>query len=499
MISSAMLKAEKLRRYYAKDPVLYIEQQLQQQLWSKTAEIARAVASKQKVLVTASHSVGKTHLAGALVNWHYDVFDPGITLTTAPTALQVEDLLWKEVRVQRGRRRLTGATGLLPKSPRMESSPDHFAVGFTASKPDAFQGRHEVRLFQVYEECVGIDTAFWDASEGMMTGPDTRWLAICNPTDTSSRAYQEATSGEWHVITVSAMDHPNIALELAGKPPLFPGAVRLGWLMQRIERWCESIDVLDKRAQDFEFPPSSGIWYRPGPLFEGRVMGRWPSQGATSVWTEARWNAALEWQPLPKRGLEIGVDVARFGDDNTEFVVRRGACVLHHEWHNGWGTEQTIGRIKQLAKMFCEPGEDPRLVPVKIDDDGVGGGVVDGAGGYNFIGIGAGTVAVEEEEYPNRRSELWFAVADRADRGGLDLSRLPDESIRQLRTQAFAPRWKVDAQGRRVVEPKDDMKKRLGRSPDGMDALNLAFAVEKPKTFRAAAGGKRAGAGYKPR
>jgi hypothetical protein len=39
----------------------------------------------------------------------------------------------------------------------------------------------------------------------------------------------------------------------------------------------------------------------------------------------------------------------------------------------------------------------------------------------------------------------------------------------------MAPTWKLDAEGRRVVEPKDKIKERLGRSPDGLDALNLAY------------------------
>lgn len=499
MHDSRLLKAEKLRRLYAADPVLYIEQELGAKLWHKTEEIARALVKYGRVLVQASHSIGKTHLGGALVNWHYDVHDPSITLTTAPTKLQVEDLLWKEVRVQRGRRRHHGSSGLLPKSPRMESSPDHFAVGFTASKPDAFQGRHETRLLQIYDEATGVDSDFWDASEGMMTGPGCMWLAILNPTDTSSRAYIEAMSGAWHVITVSAMDHPNISAELRGEAPPFPAAVRLGWLEDRIKRWCTPISPNDRKPGDFEFPPGSGLWHRPGPLFEGRVLGRWPTNASTSVWSEALWEAALEWQPVPQRGLEIGCDVARYGDDNTEIVVRRGPCVLHHEWHNGWGTTQIAGRLKQLAKQFCEKGEDPRFVPCKIDDDGVGGGVVDLANGFDFIGVGAGTEAMAPEDYPNRRSELWFTVADRAARGALDLSRLSEESMIQLRTQAFAPRWKLDSDGRRVVEPKDDIKKRIGRSPDGMDALNLAFAFARRRQMSAAAGGKSASRGYKPR
>ncbi len=122
-------------------------------------------------------------------------------------------------------------------------------------------------------------------------------------------------------------------------------------------------------------------------------------------------------------------------------------------------------------------GEDPTKVPVKVDDDGVGGGVTDQKEGFNFLPVSAASRPAQQEDYPNRRSELWFVTADRADHGRLDVSRLSEESRNLIRQQVMAPTWKLDAQGRRVVEPKADTKKRIGRSPDDADALNLAFAA----------------------
>src|SRR5262249_21251218 len=78
------------------------------------------------------------------------------------------------------------------------------------------------------------------------------------------------------------------------------------------------------------------------------------------------------------------------------------------------------------------------------------------------------------------RSEFWFAVAERADTGQLDLSRLSQASLSLLRRQVMAPTYRLDSQGRRVVEPKSDTKRRIGRSPDDADALNLAFGTGLP-------------------
>jgi hypothetical protein len=221
------------------------------------------------------------------------------------------------------------------------------------------------------------------------------------------------------------------------------------------------------------------------------LLGRWPSQATNNVWSDGAWQAAelriiLEPQDLP---CEIGCDVARFGDDFTEIHVRRGPVSLYHEAANGWSTSETAGRLKQLADEFgryC--GTEGRQIATKVDDDGVGGGVIDQRGEYRFIGLSGANKAIESEGYPNRRSELWFTTADRALRGDLSLIQLDAETRRELRRQAMAPIWKLDSDGRRVVEKKEDTKKRIKRSPDGLDAMNLAYAAiplvwDEPQTY----------------
>lgn len=476
---------------YTGDAASYVTDILGIDLTPDQSRVAQAITDHQRVMVRASHSVGKTHVAGGLVNWWYDTFDPGIGITTAPTDRQVTDLLWKEVRGQR-----KGRPGLMPKAARMESSPDHYAVGFTARDVNAFQGTHEERLLIVFDEAVGIGAEFWEGADAMLTsGAGNRFLAIYNPTDTASPAYDYELSGDAHVIVISALDHPNIAAQLRGKPKPYPKAIDLAWVDARVrgERaWCTPLSADDATAEDIEWPPGSGAWYRPGPLFEGRVLGRWPSQGINSVWSEAAYLAAIESDLVEPDNspCEIGCDVARYGDDDTAMHVRRGSVSLHHESHNGWSTVQTAGRLKQLAAEYgARCGIDGRRVQVKIDDDGVGGGVVDQADGYRFDPVNAGTKAVEEDGYPNRRSELWFVTAELARHRRLSFARLAASDQRELRRQCMAPTWQVDNQGRRVVEPKDRTKKRLGRSPDDMDAVNLAYAYVPPAAAASADSG----------
>lgn len=444
--------------------------------WHRQVEIAQALLTPPyRVLVKACHNVGKTFLGGSLVNWWYDSYQPSITLTTAPTARQVVDLLWKEIRTQRrGRGGFPG-----PKVPRLETHPAHFAHGFTASDGDSFQGHHARNLFLLFDEAVGVDSVFWETAESMFAGEGHAWLAIFNPTDVSSQAYIEEQSGGWHVISLSVLEHPNIIAELAGLPPPYPSAIRLARVDHLIRTWCRPIAAESRKATDIEWMPGSGQWWRPGPIAEARLFGRWPSQATNTVWSDAAFSSAetMILPEPPNLPVEIGCDVARFGDDFTEIHVRRGPVSLHHEAANGWDTSETAGRLKALANQWGRHcGTEGRRILIKVDDDGVGGGVVDQADGYRFVGMSANAQAADPEGYPNRRSELWFAVADRAEAGQLSLIRIPPETRRELRRQALAPTWRQDSQGRRVVEPKDVTKLRLKRSPDGLDALNLAYA-----------------------
>jgi hypothetical protein len=457
--------------------------------WAKQQQIAQALLEPpHRVLVKACHSVGKTHVAAGLVNWWYDTHDPGVVLTTAPTARQVRDVLWKEVRTQRRPR--GGFAG--PKIPRLESSANHFAHGFTATDSASFQGQHEAAVLIILDEAVGVDAAIWEAADSMAMGVEYAMLAICNPTDTTSEFYRREQLGGWQVIHIDVLEHPNITAELQGLAPPYPSAVRLAWLRERLREWCQPV-IGEPLSSDVEWPPGSGKWLRPGPLAEARLLGRWPSVTA-GVWSDRLWSTAESLiLQLPGEGIpEMGCDVARFGDDSTAFHVRWGDVSLFHEAVNGWSTAETAGRLKRLAAEYAglvnsrrDRGTkplDPREIPIKIDDDGVGGGVVDMADGFRFIPVSAASKAYRNDDYPNRRSELWFDVAERARSGKLSLVGLPAEVRLRLKTQALAPTWHLDAMGRRVVEPKDRTKSRLGHSPDDMDALNLAYCATASST-----------------
>lgn len=167
--------------------------------------------------------------------------------------------------------------------------------------------------------------------------------------------------------------------------------------------------------------------------------------------------------------LIIGLDVARFGDDATVFCFRRGRCCLRFECFRGLNNVEVANR----ATFFIKEYHPAKLF---IDAGGVGGGVVDILNDRGFKKVVRpvlfGAKALFFERYHNRRAEMWDEI-----RRWLSTEQnvcLPDDE--DLCAELCTVSKKYDAQGRLQLEEKDEIKKRIGRSPDKADALALTFA-----------------------
>ncbi len=464
---------------YRRRPVAYCDKELSVILTPAQKQIARLlVRPPYKVLVRAGHNVGKSFLAACMVNWWFDSFRPGVCLTTAPTDRQVKDILWKEIRTLRMKPQVLLPKDVFPgpKACRMETSSEHFAHGFTARDGDRFQGQHSAAVFIVFDEAEGVAPIFWEAAESMLGGKDFAFLAVYNPTSQSGPTADAERSGRYHLVTMSALDHPNIAAELRGRKPPYASAIRLGRLREMLEQWSAP-------AASLETPGAICLGdrcYVPGPVARARLLGVRPTAGFNAVWPESVFDQAAQ-RVLPERGLlQIGCDVARFGDDFTAIHIRRGGVSLHHEAANGWSVKQTVDRLQVLAFEYgTQAGVNPKHIPIAVDDVGVGGGVTDylQADGWNAIGVNVARQAPHPEEYPNLRSALWFDLADEAAKGNVSFAQLPQQVLADLRRELTAPTYTLDVRGRRQVESKEQTKERLKRSPDNADAALLAFAI----------------------
>ena len=499
---AAMKDQGNLQRYRS-NPWAYAQEVLG--VWWTPAQrkVAKAILKHKRVLVKAAHGVGKTHLMGGLVNWYFDVWPSSISMTTAPTFPQVEKLLWGEIRAQRTLPPVSGVTQI--KDP---GNAKHYAVGRSPSKragrdemgSQAFQGVHAEHLMVVFDEGAGVSDDRWSVVDGgLVVGTENKFVVIGNPVVTSGPFFEAARDPRWHVIEMSALDHPNIAAGLRGEPDVVPGAVSLTWLEDKLENpfWCELMGTpANKEEREawildgcFEFPPMEDIWYRPGASAEARILGRFPSNPTNSVWSSIWLDQAAQrhYAWAPGEPWEIGVDVARFGDDATCVHTRRGMCSISHDTWRKMNTMETVGRIMNIVnsqEAYFGPDDLPVTIIIRVDTTGgdVGTGVADGLAevlttysNVDLYTIGAAERPYDIRKYQNKRSELWFNAATWGQQGELDITRLNPRDVELLTAQLTSSKYKYDSQSKRVVEPKKDVKERIGRSPDDADAFNLAW------------------------
>lgn len=192
-------------------------------------------------------------------------------------------------------------------------------------------------------------------------------------------------------------------------------------------------------------------------------LGEPEAQGDSAILNRTKVLAAME-RVIPAEGaVEIGVDVARMGDDRSVLTRRHGMVLEAVETYTKLRTTDLCDRIEAFA------GFDKETL-VKVDDTGVGGGVTDEMlkRGYRVMAMNFGAAAFDPDKYPNLISEAWFHLANVID----DISlKLDDELLMELTSR----QWKMDNAGRRRVESKDDYKKRGFRSPDLADSLIMCF------------------------
>lgn len=485
---------------YRDEPVGYARDVLGVSLTPAQEAILRGLAiPPRKVLVPSAHSQGKTFIAAVATSWWYDSFDPGVVLTTAPTKRDVVDLLWAEVRVLRSRAGLPSPfTG--PRAPEMFGHDRHYAKGFTASTGEGFKGRHVPRMLFIFDEGNEVEPTYYTTTRTMFDPSEGHaWLVIFNPVETTSAAYQEDLSvtenpddPPWNRIRLSALEHPNVLAGLRGEPKPIPGAVSVEMVNDWVRDWCEPLGPADSpRATDVEWPPGSGRWFRPGPVFQSRALGLWPDSGG-SLWSDSLWAACTDAKRAPEfpsdRLPEVGCDTATGkGEDFMGIHARWGDRSLHHETSNTMNPATICGRVKEVCGLMADrvntlrdPNAEkcrPQEILVKIDDDGVGRSVASllWEDGYACVPVGAGTASTKPNRYRNRRNELWFEVADRAKAGNVWFGDLPRDHLRRLRQQLMSVEWELKSTGRREVDAKDVTKEKIGRSPDDADAFLLAY------------------------
>jgi phage terminase large subunit len=219
----------------------------------------------------------------------------------------------------------------------------------------------------------------------------------------------------------------------------------------------DEMKYLAERCKEQDYDDYLHIW-EGEPIQQGNTK----LIGAKSV--KAAFEPKMDSSTSP---LVIGLDIARFGDDATVFCFRKGRWCFKFE---EYAKKDTV-EIANIATNLIRERKPARLF---LDDGGVGGGVYDilKDRGFGEIvrGVNFGARSIDDERYANRRAEMWDAVREWL----TGKVQLPKDD--KLLDDLCSVNKKYDQKGRLQLESKDDVKKRLGRSPDKADALALTFA-----------------------
>ncbi len=450
------------------DPEYFTSRILNKPLWPVQAAILQSVRENTRTAVRSCHGIGKTFTAAMCILWFLYTHPKAIVLSTAPTWRQVEKLIWKEIRSAYREATIPLGGNLLPKTPELHLIHDEwYAAGLSTNEPDRFQGFHEEHILVIVDEAAGVNLEIFEAIEGILTSSGARLLLIGNPTSIGTPFYDAFTKPGYTTFHVSAYDTPNFTTygitpeDIASdtwqdkvKEIPYPRLITPQWVSDRYKAWGEQ-----------------------SAPYQVRVLGNFPRQGEDTLipllWIEL---AMERWEEMPEgKPVQLGVDVAAYGNDKTVIAVRKGNKLTGLNVYSQKNTRETSGLVLQHAR-------ENATKRIAVDEIGIGRGVVDSLEeeGYSNVGVNVSERSSDAERYHNLRAELWCNFRELLDPEKDAISLPPDD---ELLSELASVKYKIDSRGAIQIESKDDMKKRLGHSPDRADAAVLAFSSRHREGF----------------
>lgn len=445
---------------WRQDPVHWATERLGVTLWSAQCRIIESVRDHADTAVHSCHEVGKSFTAGLTACWWIDVHPPGsaFVITTAPTQDQVEAILWKEINRLHALGNLRGRTNLT----EWYLGKELVALGRKPSEhnPTRFQGHHALYFLVILDEACGIPKELWDSASTLAANRHGRQLAIGNPDDPHSEFAVVCRPGSgWNVIHVGYRDTPN-----------FTGEDVPDYLRDSLihPRWVES----RKRK-----------WGVGSAIYTSKVEGLFPVDADKGV-VPYSWAAAcrsLEYPEDPTL-VEAGVDVGA-GGDRTVIRERRGPVAGREETFLDPDPMATVGRLAEKINEWD-------VQRVKVDVIGIGWGLygrlaelssVSNPAGTEHthsaevvpVNFGAGAPEGFEKKFLNMRAYVYWMIGREYSRlKRWDLRNVDDDCLAELTTPEYVI---LDSFGKIKIQPKDEVRKILGESPDRADALLLAF------------------------
>lgn len=442
------------------------------------------------VALKSGRGPGKTTLGAVLGLWKLAAFDFSLVLGTSPKERQLFDVLW--VKMKAFIDASVVLSGLLDWTATrigvVGQSEEWQAVARVAGQTENILGAHRPNFLVLVEESSGLEDAKYDAVRAGLTERDNYIYAVGNTTRNVGWFYDafHQDRAYWCTRTFTCRGNPLVD-------------------QSTIER---------TEAQFGRGSMEVRVW----------IDGEFPEQSDAALFSEAWIRNAEDRAPYFDGGgaLDIGIDPARFGSDDTGIVVSSGSDLVHGERVHGLRTTEVVGRVVAVARRMLELErktlEDraerrraqlhalgrhndaeavkvPRVYirNVTCDEIGIGAGVVDDLidaqiiarenreqsfplESASIVGLNVALPADDSDQFERLRDELWFALSARYFEGRVAYRSTFDADQRQRLAQELRPvEYGYSKTGRKRVDDKDKMRKKLKRSPDTADAVIHTF------------------------
>lgn len=410
----------------------------QEELLRAIGEGSLNVSEALQAAVSSGHGIGKTAFVAWVILWAMSTRPHLAGVVTANTSKQLEDKTWRELAVWH-KKSINGHwfKWTATKFYQVDNPETWFmsAVPWSKERPEAFAGLHAEHVLVIFDEASAVDDVIWETASGAMTTPGAIWLVLGNPTRNTGRFHGcfNRFKHRWMTRQIDSR-----TAKMANK--------------KQIQQW------VDDYGEDSDF-------------VRVRVRGVFPRSGSCQLISSSLVDEAsarvLRPDVFQHAAKIIGVDVARFGDDQCALIKRQGLQAFGLKSWRGIDTMTYAGLIAQEIVEFSPDA-------VFIDLGAMGAGVYDRLiqlGHKNVIGVNFGGESINKVLYMNKRIEMWALMNEWLKNGGA----IPDDV--ELHTDLTAPEYGFTGdKSQMYLEKKEDMKKRGLASPDKGDALALTFA-----------------------
>ena len=401
---------------------------------------------------SSGHGIGKSALVAWLIMYILDTRPMSMGIVTATTGDQLKTKTWAELGKWHHKAHTshfweysnTRGNMALARRDVKAINAKWRCDAYTCKEEnaEAFAGLHAAGSvpFYIFDEASGVPDPLWEVRYGGATDGMPMSFDFGNPTRKSGYFFENTIGKFRHRHIVRIIDSRDVAITNK----------------EEMQNWAEDF------GEDSDF-------------FKVRVRGIFPSTGSVQfigddLVDDAMRRSLPETQGAP---LLIGVDVARFGKNNTVIVARIGKDVRSFGFkeYNGLDLVQVTEKVIEVIQHFESLGKRPS--GLFVDGGGLGGGPVDMLRrlGYNPIDCNFGARS-SDSRYQLKRDEMWGKMRD-------DLQYLALPKDNDLRDQLVQREYAFTVVGNKIqLESKESMRERRIPSPDKADALALTYYAE---------------------